>query len=187
MHSVDGHQLQRDKYFRASDTDAQAAFAQALLRVFLTQDGSTTRLCEAIARDRVAIHLLEQAVVQQLPAQMGTALPGSRFLRRLTAIEAKGQVMLDSISYIAMDALGADIVQELEAGVTPIGHLLARLWTRRSFRADDTELFEELWLKVGDPDAQASRSYTVITPQGPCMIIGETFRRGILTLASPFA
>jgi len=187
MHSPDRAPLQRQAFFCSSDSQAQAAFAQAMLRLFLTQDGSTTRLCEAIAGERVSLQVLDQHVVHELPAQMTGALPGARFLRRLIALGARGQVMLDSISYMAMDALGSDDLRALEGGATPIGYLLANLWTRRGFRPHDPQLFEELWRKVGIPDAQASRSFTVITPEGPCMVIAETFRRGILTAGSEFA
>jgi chorismate-pyruvate lyase len=175
-------QFQRQKYFLACDTHAQAQHAEAMLRLFLAQDGSTTRLCEALAGGRVSLQVLAQSVVPELPAHLAGALPGARFLRRLTSLGAQGQVMLDSISYIAIDAVDARIVSELEAGVTPIGHLLARLWTRRGFRAPDPLLFEELWPAVGEPDLSASRSYTVFTPEGPCMLIGETFRRGMLAV-----
>jgi chorismate-pyruvate lyase len=184
MDFLDTKQLQRQKYFLASEPQARAEFARALLRLFLTQDGSTTRLCEAMARDRVTVHLLSQAVVPELPAHLKNALPGRSFLRRIIALAAEGQVLLDSISYIALDALDADSVARLEAGTTPIGHVLDDLWTRRNFRSQDDALFEELWREVGDADAQASRSYTVLTQQGPCMVIAETFRRGMFTIAA---
>jgi chorismate-pyruvate lyase len=122
--------------------------------------------------------------VQELPAHLKTALPGRSFLRRIIALAAEGQVLLDSISYVALDALDAESITRLEAGITPIGHVLDDLWTKRSFRSGDDVLFEELWREVGDADAQASRSYTVLTPQGPCMVIAETFRRGLFSIAS---
>ena len=187
MHSPDPAPLQRQAFCSPSDSQAQAAFAQAMLRVFLAQDGSTTRLCEAIAGERVSVRVLDQRVVHELPGNMAAALPGSRFLRRVIALGARGQVMLDSISYHAMDALGDDEIRALEGGATPIGYLLAQLWTRRSFRPHDPQLFEELWREVGIPDAPASRSFTVITPEGPGMVIAETFRRGMLTAGSDFA
>jgi chorismate-pyruvate lyase len=184
MDSPDTTQLLRQKYFLAADSQAQAGCARALLRLFLTQDGSTTRLCEAMARDRVTVHLLDQAIVHELPSHLKTALPGHSFLRRIISLAAEGQVLLDSISYIALGALDAESVARLEAGTIPIGHVLDDLWTRRSFRSRDDGLFDELWREVGEPDAQASRSYTVLTPQGPCMVIAETFRRGMFTIAS---
>jgi chorismate-pyruvate lyase len=184
MDSPDTQPLQRQKFLIASDTQARAGCARALLRLFLTQDGSTTRLCEAMAGDRVTVHLLFQTVVRELPAHLRNALPGRGFLRRIVSLAAEGQVLLDSISYIALDALDADSVARLEAGTTPIGHVLDELWTRRSFRSQDDALFEELWREVGEPDAQSSRSYSVLTQQGPCMVIAETFRRGMFTIAA---
>ena len=184
MDSPHNPRLLRQKYFSAADSSERTECARALLRLFLLQDGSTTRLCETMARDRLTVHVLEQAVVHELPAHLAGALPGCSFLRRITALEMQKQVLLDSISYIALDALDADNVARLEAGTTPIGHVLATLWTKRSFRSEDVALFDEFWRVVGQADAQASRSYTVCTPQGPCMVIAETFRRGIYSLAA---
>jgi chorismate-pyruvate lyase len=183
MDSPHNPRLLRQKYFSAADSNERTECARALLRLFLLQDGSTTRLCETMARDRLTVHVLEQSIVPELPPHLAGALPGRSFLRRITALEMK-EVLLDSISYIAVDALDADNVARLEGGTTPIGHVLETLWTKRSFRSEDVALFDELWRVVGHADAQASRSYTVFTPQGPCMVIAETFRRGIYSLAA---
>jgi hypothetical protein len=75
------------------------------------------------------------------------------------------------------------VLQELVDGVRPIGHGMAQLWTRRTFRPDDTQLLDELWAAVGTPDPQASRSTSMAIPAGPCMVLGETFRRGVLEVA----
>lgn len=154
--------------------------ASPVLRLLLHQDGSTTRLLEMLAGGPVSVQVLEQGVVRKLPPQLQGALPGRSFLRRMTALHAHGHVLLDSLSYIALDALPAGIVEGLQRGSTPIGHLLARLWVRRSFRAGDTQLFDELWNVVGVPDPLASRSCTILTPAGPCLVLAETFRRGVL-------
>ena len=151
-----------------------------LLPVLLHQDGSTTRLLEALSGGPVVVHVLQQHVVAELPGDLRGVLPGARFLRRLTCLTARRHVLLDSIAYIAIDALPAAIVQELEEGRRPIGHLLAQLWTRRRFRSGDDALFEELWHATGEPDAAASRSCIIDTPQGACMVLGETFRQGIV-------
>jgi chorismate-pyruvate lyase len=151
-----------------------------VLPLLLHQDGSTTRLLEALSGGPVTVHVLQQHVVAELPAGLRGVLPGSRFLRRLTSLTARGHVLLDSIGYIAIDTLPAAIVQELEEGQRPIGHLLAQLWTRRRFRSGDDALFEELWHATGEPDATASRSCIIDTPQGACMVLGETFRQGIV-------
>jgi chorismate-pyruvate lyase len=157
--------------------------ARALLHLLLHQDGSTTRLLELLAGGDITVHVLAQDLVRQLPSHLASALPGRTFLRRLTSLEAHGCVLLDSLSYIAVEALPASAVQELVAGVRPIGHVLAGLWTRRSFRDQDTGIFEELWAAVGEPDPPASRSTLISTPAGACMVLAETFRRGVLDLA----
>lgn len=89
--------------------------------------------------------------------------------------------MMDNLAYIALDGLQADIRRDLEAGVLPIGHLLSRLWVRRHFLSLETALLERLWSAAGGlPDPDASRLYCIATPEGPRMLIAETFRRGML-------
>lgn len=41
-------------------------------------------------------------------------------------------------------------------------------------------LFERLWGVVGLPDHDASHAYCIATPDGPRMLITETYRRGML-------
>lgn len=118
-----------------------------------------------------------------MPPQLAGSLGGSGFLRRITALEACGHVFLDSISYAASDVLPAAIVRDLQAGVRPIGHLIDTLCTCQVFRRQDTQLFQQLWTLVGAPDPQASRSCLIVAPDGPCMALAETFRRGVLSLA----
>jgi chorismate-pyruvate lyase len=158
-----------------------------LLRLLLKQDGSTTRLLEELTGCGIGVCVLEQAVVQELPLPLAGALRGKTFLRRLTALKAKGHVLLDSISYTDVDTLPRAVLDELVAGLRPIGHLFSALWTKRTFRHEDTTLLGELWATVGLPDPQASRSCVILTPKGPCMLLGETFRKGIVTLASEHA
>ena len=158
----------------------QTANARSVLQLLLAQDGSTTRLCETIARGPVSLHVVEQQVVDAVPAEVRAALPGSRFIERITCLAAHGQVMMDNLSYIALDGLPADVRRDLEAGVMPIGHLLSRMWVRRSFLDVMPMLYERLWGAVGLPDADASRTYSVATPVGPRMLITETYRRGML-------
>lgn len=152
-----------------------------MLQLLLAQDGSTTRLCETIAGGPVALHVLAQRTVQDVPDVVCSVLPGARFIERITCLAAHGEVMMDNLSYIALDGLPADIQRDLEAGTMPIGHLFARMWIRRSFLGAQPALHERLWAAVGGPpDAKASRSYSVVTPQGPSMLITETYRRGML-------
>ena len=63
----------------------------------------------------------------------------------------------------------------------PIGHLLSRLWVHRSFLDAAPLLYARLWGAVGGlPDTDASRTYCIVTPEGPRMLIAETYRRGML-------
>jgi chorismate-pyruvate lyase len=153
--------------------------AAALLRLLLAQDGSATRLCETIAGGAIALHLLEQRVVSVLPVDAHALLPGREYLERITSIAAHGEVMMDNLSYIALERLPPALRGELEGGRVPIGHLLGGLWMRRRFVAPGAAFFERLWAVVGQPDPAASRAYCVDTPEGACMLIGETFRRGM--------
>ena len=93
---------------------------------------------------------------------------------------------MDNLSYIALDGLQADVRRDLEGGVMPIGHLLGRLWVRRAFLDAAPVLYERLWAAVGGlPDAGASRTYCILTPEGPRMLIAETYRRGMLKERPP--
>lgn len=151
-----------------------------MLRLLLAQDGSTTRLCESIARGPVSLHVLEQRIVQAVPAEVRGALPGASFIERITCLAAHGQVMMDNLSYIALEGLPPDVQRDLEGGAVPIGHLLSRLWVRRSFLDRTPTLHTRLWGVVGLPDPEASRTYCIATPDGPRMLIAETYRRGML-------
>lgn len=156
------------------------AQARSVLQLLLAQDGSTTRLCETIAQGSVVLHVIEQRNVETVPAQVRSLLFGNRFIKRITFLTAHGQVMMDNLSYIALEGLPPDILADLERGAMPIGHMLKRLWVRRSFLEAVPGLYEELWSEVGLPDAEASRSYCLATPEGPRMLIAETYRRGML-------
>jgi chorismate-pyruvate lyase len=182
MNSPAPGQLRREPFPSPSEHANDVAWEEVILRMLIGQDGSTTRLLETMAGERISVHIIEQRVLHELPQELTGDLPGNSFLRRVVALEAKGHVLLDSISYIAMDALPEPISRELQEGVLPIGTVLSRLWTRRTFRDQDTNLFEQLWSATGHPDRRASRSSCLHTPNGPCIILGETFRHGVLAL-----
>jgi len=170
----------RCRFADAAAPPHDAAHERFVLRLLLAQDGSTTRLCEAIAGMPVQLHLLSQRITQGAPASVREALPGTSFIERVTCLAAHGEVMMDNLSYIALQGLDAGARAELEAGRTPIGHLLARRWVRRSALPAGDELLPMLWRHVGLPDADASRHYRVEGTAGPMMVIAETFRRGML-------
>ena len=174
--------LLRESFHLASDTPAQAATAHRVLPLLLAQDGSTTRLCETVAGGPVALWVYAQHTVDSVPAEVRAVLPGSRFIERITCLAAHGQVLMDNLTYIALDGLAPDLQRDLEAATLPIGHLLARLWVRRAALAVTATpvLARRLWDVVGVPDAPASRSYSIATPEGPLMLIAESYRRGML-------
>ncbi|MBC7602035.1 MAG: DUF98 domain-containing protein [Ramlibacter sp.] len=172
--------LARQRFHDLSDSIEQAAHAQGMLQLLLTQDGSTTRLCEAIAQGPVSLHLIEQQIVDVVPDPVRSQLVGASFIERITCLSAHGKVLMDNLSYIALDGLAADLRRDLEDGVMPFGHMLPRLWSRRTFYETAPMLHARLWDVSGLPDPDASRTYCLSTPEGPCMVIAETFRRGML-------
>lgn len=176
---------QRQRFHQSSDSPARAAQARSVLRLLLAQDGSTTRLCETIARGPVTLHVITQRIVESVPPQARSALPGTRFIERITFLAAHGQVMMDNLSYIALEGLAPEVRSGLEQATTPIGHLLARMWVRRSFLDPAPLLYEQLWSEVGLPDLDASRNYCIATPEGPRMLIAQTYRRGMLMERDP--
>jgi chorismate-pyruvate lyase len=163
--------------FSGPDADAHE---RRLLRLLMAQDGSTTRLCEAVAGGPVTLVVLQQQTTRQVPAVVRRHLPGEEFIERITFLGAHGQVLMDNLTYIALDGLAPDIEHDLRAGTKPIGYLLARMWVRREPLALADPLTARLWNAVGLPDDAATRSYRVVTPEGPRMLIAETWRRGML-------
>lgn len=175
-------QLLRQR-FLAPDTDPhRARVERRLLALLMAQDGSTTRLCETVAGGPVELQVPFQRLTGEVPQVVRDGLPGDRFIERRVILAAHGQVMMDNLSYIALEGLPDDVRQSLEAGTTPIGYLLERMWVRREFddRPATAPLREHLWSACGLPDPAATRSYRVHTPGGPLMLITETWRRGML-------
>ena len=154
--------------------------ARQVLRLLLAQDGSTTRLCEAVAGGPVELHVLHQQVTTDVPNVVRSNLPGGQFIERITFLAAHGEVLMDNLAYIALDGLDAAIERDLRAGTLPIGHLLARMWVRREPIGNGQPLCEKLWSAVGLPDEAATRSYRIVTADAPRMVIAETYRRGML-------
>ncbi len=156
------------------------AHQRQMLHLLLAQDGSTTRLCETIARGPVELHVVRQRVTNDVPGSVREQLPGETFIERITCLAAHGEVMMDNLAFIATTGLEPDIEADLCAGKLPIGHLLARMWVRREPVADTEALSHRLWDAVGLPDAMATRGYRIVSPEGARMVIAETYRRGML-------
>ena len=180
---MSSHSLELPRRERFAGADAPAD-AQRTLALLLAQDGSTTRLCEAVAGGPVELHVLLQHATSAVPAIVREQLPGDQFIERITCLAAHGQVLMDNLSYIALQGLAPDIERDLRAGTMPIGHLLARLWVRREPILAPPELAQRLWSAVGLPDDDATRSYRIVTPEASCMLICETYRRGMLMRAA---
>jgi len=173
-------------FLRESFIDAQAdpqsqARHRWLLRLLLAQDGSTTRLCQAIAATPLTLQLRQQTVTQTVPDCVRESLPGQRFIYRVTSLAARGEVMMDNLVYVALDGLSEPLREGLDSGAIPIGPLLESLWVRRKPLPGEVAqiLCRQLWEEVGVPDAEAARAYTIATPTGNLFVIAETYRRGM--------
>ncbi len=180
MSSSSSRSLRREAFAANDASPTDASQARHVLKLLLAQDGSTTRLCEAVAGGSVELHVIQQHVTDEVPALVRQHLPGTQFIERITCLAAHGEVMMDNLTYVALHGLEPDIDADLRAGRLPIGHLLARLWVRRERVADADELMQRLWDAVGTPDAAATRAYRIDTPSSARMLIAETYRRGML-------
>ena len=155
---------------------------QWLLRLLLAQDGSTTRICQAVAGTPLKLEVWHQQVTPTVPDVVREVLAGDSFIHRVTSLAAGGEVMMDNLVYVALDGLSEPLRRGLDSGAIPIGPLLESLWVRRKpLPAPVTQhLCRQLWEHVGVPDAAASRAYTIATPSGNLFVIAETYRRGML-------
>ena len=151
----------------------------ALLRLLLALDGSTTRVCEAIAEQPVEVQLHHQQQTGDVPAAVREQLGGSAWLSRVTSLHAHGQVMMDNLSFTRLDAVPTWFLQGLNEGTAPVGHLLQDLFVQREAVPGSVLIEEVLWQHVGLPDARASRAYRISTAKGPLMQIFEVFRAGM--------
>jgi chorismate-pyruvate lyase len=162
---------------RLFPTEAQHA---PLLRMLLALDGSTTRVCEAVAQAPMQVQLIQQQQTHEVPAAVREQLGGSSWLTRVTSLHAHGQVLMDNLSFTRLDAVPAWFLQGLNDGAAPIGHLLQRLFVQREPVAGSVQIEQMLWQHVGQPDARASRCYCIVTEQGPLMLIFEAYRGGMV-------
>src|SRR5512139_815447 len=151
-----------------------------LLRALLALDGSTTRVCEALAQSPMQVQLIHQKRTHEVPQAVREQLGGSAWLERVTALHAHGEVLMDNLSYTRLDAVPDWFLAKLDEGSAPIGHLLQRLFVQREPQPGSPEVEQALWQHVGQPDARASRCYRIVTAEGPLMLIFECFRRGMV-------
>jgi chorismate-pyruvate lyase len=153
-----------------------------LLRLLLAQDGSTTRLCEAIAGQAIQVVLHRQLKTDDVPQAVREQLGGEAWLERISSLCCDGAVMMDNLSYTRLDAVPDWFLVALEAGTAPIGHLLESLFVKRERVPGSAAIKSRLWEAVGMPDDSASRSYRIVSPDGPLMLIFESYRAGMATV-----
>ncbi len=154
-------------------------WAEAWLKVLLAQDGSATLLSETIAQGPVRLDVVHQVVTGDVPQDVRRYLSGKEFIERQVCMSCRGEVMMDNLSYIALDAIDPELRDYLEAGISPIGHIFDRRWTRKKPVPSLVSVQQRLWERSGAPDPSAVRSYLLETPHGACMLITETFRAGM--------
>lgn len=151
---------------------------QPLLRLLLAQDGSATRLCEALAQGPITVQLQFQRRTTDVPASVIAQLGGNAWLERATTLHAHGVVLMDNLSYTRLDAVPDWFLAGLDAGTTPIGHLLDRLPIQREDLPFADDIATRLWSQVGLPDTRAAKLYRIRTATGSLMLVMETFRAG---------
>jgi len=150
-----------------------------LLQVLLVQDGSTTRICEALSGGPIDVTVHRQIRTAKIPEVVNRYLGGDEWLERITSLSSRGQVLMDNLSYTRLDAVPEAFLNDLDRGIAPIGHLLAQLYVQREALDVGSELAQRLWEIVGVPDPNASRAYRMLTAAGPFMLIFESFRAGL--------
>lgn len=161
--------LERDYFPKESEN---------LLKLLLAQDGSTTKLCEAIAGSRVNLMLHAQARVETVPEAVSRELGGTSWLKRITSLHSETGVLMDNLTYTRLDRVPIWFTADLELGKAPVGHLLEKLFVRRQRIAGTPDLEQVLFEIVGFPDCNSSRAYTVNTESGALMLVFETYRAG---------
>ena len=150
-----------------------------LLKLLLAQDGSTTKLCEAIAGSRVDLALHEQSRIETVPEVVRHQLGGTSWLKRVTSLHSESRVLMDNLSFTRLDRVPDWFLSDLELGKAPVGHLLEKLCIRRERIVSSPELEQVLFDVVGFPDSNSSRAYTVNTEDGALMLVFETYRAGV--------
>jgi chorismate-pyruvate lyase len=161
------------------ERDYFPAHARNLLKLLLAQDGSTTKLCEAIAESRVVLTVHVQSRVETVPEVVMRELGGTSWLKRITSLHSEAQILMDNLTYTRLDRVPDWFLTDLEQGLAPVGHLLEKFFVRRE-RLDSTiDLEQVLFDIVGFPDSSSSRAYTINTELGALMMVFETYRAGL--------
>ncbi|MFW8593967.1 chorismate--pyruvate lyase family protein [Cribrihabitans neustonicus] len=156
-----------------------AAWAEAWLRMLLVQDGSATLLCETIADGPVQLEVVHQKVTTSVPRQVRAHLPGSAFIERQVCMSHAGQVMMDNLSYVALERLDPEVRRHLEQGLSPIGYIFDVKRTRKRPVTCPEAVLTRLWQRAGVPDPAAARSYVLEIEATSSMLITEVYRAGM--------
>ena len=149
-----------------------------LLKLLLAQDGSTTKLCEAISASEVSLFVHAQSRVETVPEVVIQKLGGTSWLKRVTGLHSESRVLMDNLTFTRLDRVPAWFTADLERGLSPVGHLLEKLFVRRERINSTSELERVLFEIVGFPDSNSSRAYTLNTEEGALMLVFETYRAG---------
>ncbi|MFW8633756.1 chorismate--pyruvate lyase family protein [Cribrihabitans pelagius] len=156
-----------------------AAWAEAWLRMLLVQDGSATLICETIADGPVKLEVLHQKVTTSVPRQVRAHLPGSAFIERQVCMSHAGQVMMDNLSYVALERLDPEVRRHLEQGLSPIGYIFDVKRTCKRPVACPEAVLNRLWQRAGVPDPASARSYVLEIEATSSMLITEVYRAGM--------
>jgi chorismate-pyruvate lyase len=157
----------------------------SLLRLLLTHDGSTTRLCSAINDAAVTVYVHQQHVIADTDSnpivpELQSILGGTRWLQRITSLHNQiGDVFMDNLSFTRLDTVPDWFLNALEEETVPIGRLLDQLFIQRKPIDTSLEMQHLLWNTVGVLDPRASRSYKIATPEHHFMLIFEVFRDAV--------
>jgi chorismate-pyruvate lyase len=161
------------------ERDYFPADAKNLLKLLLAQDGSTTKLCEAITDSRVELTVQAQTRVETVPEVVKRELGGISWLQRVTSLTTESRVLMDNLTFTRLDRVPEWFLADLEQGLAPVGHLLEKLFVRRNPVDSSLELETQLFENVGFPDSSSSRAYTINTEMGALMLVFETYRAGL--------
>ena len=173
-------QLLRSRFSDGLTTASSAYdWAVAWKKLLLAQDGSATLICETLVGAKVRLDVLHQAETSDVPASVKAHLAGERFIERQVVMSFAGQVMMDNLTYIALDGLDPTVKNHLENGTSPIGYIFDIKRTRKRAVPVMDDVLTGLWSRCGEPDPSSARTYVLEIENTSSMLITEVFRAGM--------
>ncbi|MGB1234942.1 MAG: chorismate--pyruvate lyase family protein [Planktomarina sp.] len=154
-------------------------WAEAWQKLLLAQDGSATLICETLVDAKVQLDVLHQAETTNVPASVKAHLAGDRFIERQVVMSFEGQVMMDNLTYIALDGLDPKVKDHLENGTSPIGYIFNIKRTRKRAVSVMDDVLSGLWARCGQADPSSARTYVLEIENTSSMLITEVFRSGM--------